>query len=190
MTSRVPMTRANLLFYTKAPRRKMDAWLDELVGEGIVDVDSDDQGEMIWIVRGAERPSHGAARIDELLRFERLGSSVRSLVRSEPAALLTTPRGPGDKSVIVSGAASFFLGPIGWLYAAPFREALPAMVVFWLLTGILRYIPFGWTLTGPLMILSAVLGVLYAWRYNQTGERTPLLLGDDDEPRALPRRRS
>src|SRR3954471_22105993 len=77
MTTRVPLTRANLLFFTKAPRKKLDAWLEAMVGEGVLDVDSDDEGEMIWTLRGAARPARGAERVEEIVKMDALSREVR-----------------------------------------------------------------------------------------------------------------
>ena len=76
MTTRVPLTRANLLFYTRAPRRKVDRWLDEMLKEGFLDIDSDDDGEMVWNVRGAARSTAGPTRIEDVTRLERLREQV------------------------------------------------------------------------------------------------------------------
>lgn len=188
MTSRVPMTRANLLFYTKASRARLDRWLDELVGDGVLDVDSDDEGEMVWAVRGAVRPASGPTRVEEVVKLERFSSQVglartALTVGSRASRALVRGGGEGDKSLIASGLLSFFLGPIGWLYAGSLREALPASVVFLLAGSLIARLFF----FVPLMPLCAVVGVLYAWRYNQNGQRTPIL-GDGDPP-ALPRKR-
>ena len=49
----MPLTRPNLQFVTGVPRAKLDKWLDQLVADGVLDVDADDDGEMVWGVRGA-----------------------------------------------------------------------------------------------------------------------------------------
>src|SRR4051794_3619444 len=65
MKTRVPMTRANVLFYTQAPRKKLGAWLDELVADGVLEVDADNDGEMLWSVRGAKRPESGPLTLED-----------------------------------------------------------------------------------------------------------------------------
>lgn len=76
------------------------------------------------------------------------------------------------------------MGPVGWLYAAPLKEAVPAIVVFLLLARILPAVIF-LPLLSILMPLSAAAGTLYAWRHNQRGERSSML----DIGRTLPPRR-
>ena len=83
----------------------------------------------------------------------------------------------GEKSWIKSGLASMLLGPIGWLYAGSFREAVPASVV-WLAFGALasKIIPM-FLLMPVLMValpLSGIAGVVYALQYNRRGGRQRL----------------
>ena len=90
------------------------------------------------------------------------------------------------KSVLVSGLLSFFLGPLGFLYAAPLREAVPASVVWLLLGALLPHFVLVWV-AGLVCPLSAVAGVLYAWSYNRTGERLPLLAQESARVKRLNR---
>lgn len=211
MTTRVPMTRANLLYYSRAPRKKVGEWLDEMVGDGVLEVDADDDGEMVWAVRGAKRPDSGPQRIEDLgeppqgkeagtsdlasrldkLRKEALGSAGGLVLASQAgrgAAALLKPRHAGDKSLIASGLLSFFFGPLGLLYAAPLKTAVPAVLLYILACSILPAF-----LLNPLLAIGAPLfglaGLAYAWRHNQKGERVPLLGSDDEKPPALPKRR-
>jgi hypothetical protein len=82
--------------------------------------------------------------------------------------------GSSQKSLVASGLLSFFFGPIGWLYAGHWKEALPAAGVLILLKFILPtflLLP----LLGVVGPVSAGVGVLYAWMYNRKGERQKLL---------------
>lgn len=210
MTTRVPLTRANILFFTRAPRKKAEQWLDALVSEGVLDFDSDDDGEVHWTVKGANRPARGADKVEDVLRLEQLGAEVRggrgptrpvkpvtgSLVPSDDVASEARTlarnalaREGGEKSLVASGILSLLLGPIGWIYAGPLKEAIPGALLFVAALWVLRLLPF--VLSGPAVSLlyaaSGALGVLYAWQYNRTGRTTPLL--SDDERPQLPGRR-
>jgi hypothetical protein len=195
MTTQMPLTRANVQFVTGVPRAKLGKWLDQLTADGVLEVDSDDEGELIWSVRGAARASSGPSKPEEVKKLADLkrevggatGSAVALIkVGASAASSLVASGGDNRKSLIASGLLSFFFGPLGWLYAAPLREAGPVALLYVLLSIIVPH--FLWL---PIIAiahpLSAAVGVAYAWRHNQKGERTSLLPGDPK--RALPPRR-
>lgn len=177
--SRVPTTRANLLAYTKVSRAELDRRLDEMLNANLVELDSDDDGELLWNVRGSSRPTFGADTIAELERKERLSSDVDRLKSGAKLALQAAGfKKPAaaieKKSLIASGGLSFFFGPLGWLYAAPLKEAIPAIVVYLLVCSILPSFILVYIL-GLVNAASGLAGVLYAWSYNQEGRRVGLL---------------
>jgi hypothetical protein len=176
--TRVPLTRANVLSYTKVPRTKAERWLDEMVKARVLDLESDADGELLWEVRGSRRPSGGAETIGELERKERLSSEVDRLTSGASLALraagLSKPtQGGQKKSMLASGALSFFFGPIGWIYAAPLKEALPAIIAYVIVCSVLPNFLLVYVL-GLVNGFSALAGALYAWSYNHGGERAPL----------------
>ena len=186
VTTRVPLTRANLSVYSGAPRAKVERWLDALVGAGVLELDSDDDGELLYQVPGAARPVSGATSIGEVVKREQLEGEVRKVTRrSAPAdepgsALARIERetrslakragaaaalrggGGGDRSVIASAALSFFLGPLGWLYAAPLKTAAAGIAGFMLLYWLLPVFLFT-PLLGLLLPASAAAGAYFAW---------------------------
>jgi hypothetical protein len=186
--SRVPLTKAHVQHLTGVPRKKVERWLDAMTVAGVLDADVDDGGEMIWTVRGAERPRGGPETVAELERLERLGAEVARA----GGALATVGRAAGltrrgqhdkdDKSVVASGALSLVLGPLGWIYAAPLREAVPAAGLY---VAALSFIPHMilWPVLGIAAPLSGLAGVYYAWRHNQTGVRTGLFTDDKTRSR-------
>lgn len=176
--TRVPLTRANVVSYTKVPRTKAERWLDEMVKARVLDLESDADGELLWEVRGSRRPSSGAETIGEVERKERLSSEVDRLTSGASLALraagLSKPtQGGQKKSMLASGALSFFFGPIGWIYAAPLKEALPAIIAYVIVCSILPNFLLVYVL-GLVNGLSGLAGALYAWSYNHSGERAPL----------------
>ena len=78
MTTRMPLTRANLQFVTGVPRAKLGKWLDQLVADGVLDVDADDDGEMVWGVRGAARAGSGPDKPEEVKKLGDLKREVAS----------------------------------------------------------------------------------------------------------------
>lgn len=197
MTTRMPLTRANLQFVTGVPRPKLGKWLDALVADGVLDVDADDEGEMVWGVRGAARAATGPKTPEEVKKLDELkrevagaapASSALALMRlGGGAAQSLVARGDGKKSLVASGLLSFFFGPLGWLYAAPLKEAVPAIVVYALFWLVFSHFALFAPLFTLLHIAFGAAGVGYAWRHNQKGERTSLVPGDPR--RALPPRR-
>lgn len=185
--TRIPLTRTNLLVATEVPRARIDGWLTELVRDGVLEVDSDAEGELLWRVRGAVRPNRGPATVNDLhklakLRDELDGASPSTLaVRPSSVLLGPSSQRPEHKSVLASGLLSLVFGPFGWLYAAPLRESLAGILVFSLVTSLVPMFALR-PLMGVLVPLIALGGVVYAWRYNRTGRRQSLL-GGGDAPR-------
>jgi hypothetical protein len=205
MKTRIPLSKAHLQYDTKARRRQLERWLDELVIEGVLEVEVGDQGEMLWTVPGAVRPLDGASTFAELERKQANRAEARRRVRKSAGrddggdelalagkalvlanrgrAELERSKGDDKKSLLVSSGLSL-LGPVGWLYAAPFRESVPALLAFAVVYKLLPSF-----LLMPILFLalplSAVAGLVYALQYNRYGERTPLFLkGEADEEEA------
>jgi hypothetical protein len=184
MTTRVPLTRANLQFVTKVERKQLERWLDEMLQAGTLEFDSDEKGELLYTVPGADRPKTGPTTAPEVVtdaaamkRLRDLKASLpgkKALVKLGADSLLAPSSGKSERSLVAAGALSFFLGPLGWLYAAPLKEAAPAIVVFLILLKIIPAILL-YPLLGILMPVSAIAGVSYAWLYNRKGTRTSLL---------------
>lgn len=101
----------------------------------------------------------------------------------EVAGLKTPTRALGKKRLLVSGGLSFLFGPLGFLYAAPLKEAIPAIVVyvaaFWLLSLVLPTLLLVWPLA-VVNVLTGVAGALYAWGFNSAGKRVPMVLKEPD----------
>lgn len=102
---------------------------------------------------------------------------------------LTKPREAGDKSWLISGALSFFFGPLGWLYAGAWRETIPASALYLIVASIVAKIVPMFLLMPVLMVvlpISGIAGVVYAIGHNRAGARIRLF-GDDDSPGDDPR---
>ena len=77
-TTRVPMTRANLIAYTHAERANMEPWLDELVKAGLLEVDSDDEGVRVAFNEPVDPPllKHGEVKVACHLHDPRFSSGL------------------------------------------------------------------------------------------------------------------
>ena len=93
----------------------------------------------------------------------------------------------GAKSWIKSGLASTAFGPLGWLYAGSFREAIPASAMWIVVAMLISKIALPTLLLWPLLLVilpaSGIAGVVYALQYNKTGKRQRLF--DKKEPKQL-----
>ena len=96
--------------------------------------------------------------------------------------------GKGGKSWIASGVASLALGPLGWLYAGSWREAVPASAA-WLLLAALASKILPMVLLMPVLLValpvSGIAGVVYALQYNRHGGRQRLFDREREKPKQL-----
>jgi hypothetical protein len=177
----------NVQLYTDTPRDRIGRWMNDLVLAGIAEVDSDDEGEIIWRIRGAARSPNGPRSIDEWTRLQRLLREVDGSDATRPAATdsrhverglgrAATPSSSGirdEKSLLASGLLSFAFGPFGWLYAAPIRDSVAGIAVVLIASALLPG-TIAASFLGLVAPLSALAGLVYAQRYNATGERRSL----------------
>lgn len=185
--TRVPLNLVNLQVMTGVDRRKMEKWLDGLVSSGILELDSDADGNFLWKVPGTPRAGSGVSTLQEWQKL----NALRSQVPAVRGASGLPARGPvqDEKSVLGSAALSFVLGPFGWIYSAPLTDAVAGIVVYMMLNALLPSFMFFWLL-GLAQPLSALMGMLYAWQYNKTGTRTSIKdmgkdVGKEDGPKKL-----
>ncbi len=206
MTTRVPLTRANIVFYSGVKTSQADKWLDEMIRDGLLDFDTDDDGELLYNVCGGKRPSVGpkeltrctackrasaagsrCSRCGQLLdshlralKEEVEGKFVSTALRKLPAsAILSSGSMQGEKNVALGGALGL-LGPFGWFYAAPLQEAAIASVAFFLMLSLSKWLVIG--LSWLILPLSALMGALYAFKYNRTGRRSGIFTEDNENP--------
>jgi hypothetical protein len=103
-----------------------------------------------------------------------MASTTALVTLDKPLAMLDKPRGKGEKSLLASAGLSLF-GPVGWLYAGSFREAVPATLAF-----AAAYYVLPSFLLAPFMFVGALassaVGLGYAWQFNRKKGRTPLFL--------------
>ncbi|MEZ4365038.1 MAG: hypothetical protein R2939_01980 [Kofleriaceae bacterium] len=80
---------------------------------------------------------------------------------------------------MTSGLLSLLLGPMGWLYAGAWREAVPAGAGYLAIAAVLSRLPF--FLVMPVMMVampvSGIVGVIYAVKHNRAGKRQRVFAG-------------
>lgn len=126
-------------------------------------------------------------------RFETLKADVKRAqdtaeLALEVAGIKTPTRKLGKKSMALSGLLSLVLGPFGWLYAAPLKEALPVALAYALILYFTPSLLFLF-IAGAINVVSAIAGLLYAWGFNSAGKRVPLFLKEKDAPTDPPLRK-
>jgi hypothetical protein len=133
-----------------------------------------------------EEPGEGAAEGGRIaaLKADVNRVATGAAIALEVAGLKTPTRPLGKKKVLVSGLLSLVLGPFGWFYAAPLKEAIPVALGYAL---VLYFVPsfLLFFLVGAVNLLSMIAGLLYAWGFNSAGKRVPLVLkekGEREEP--------
>jgi len=172
-STNVPMTLANVQAYTGATRVEVQKALDAMASAQVVELDSDDAGNLLYIVSGSARMPRGATTIGEVMKLEQLRGEV-GMAKVGGGGSLARTGGVEGKSVVASGLLSFFLGPFGFLYAAPVVEAVVPIAV---LMGLSALLPQA--LLSPIMAVAlpicGIAGVVYAVRHNKNGRRTSLL---------------
>jgi hypothetical protein len=152
----------------------------------------DRQAELVS--RRARRPSappdDAAADHDDGDGLGGVGNALQLAQKAQGMrAELARPRKAGEKSWVTSGALSLFFGPIGWLYAGSFREAIPATAAWLALAALFtKVLPFMTFIMLPALLvalpLSGITGIVYAMNYNKHGKRTRLF-GKDKEKKKL-----
>lgn len=124
-----------------------------------------------------EDEDDGPSVVSRVGRVAMFASGKALVALDKPLSMLDKPMAKGNKSLLASTGLSLF-GPLGWLYAGSFREAVPASLAFVAVASVLGYIPSfliaPFTMMG--MAASSLVGLTYAWRFNRNKGRTPLLL--------------
>jgi len=214
--SQTPLTDENVARLVGLPRADVEHGMRQLMRKGVVDMDIDAGGNIVWCVPGLKRaasqlpPAPSTETVTSPPVAKPVEVATGSAIVAQPAvvsapterrtAYVDPPKPPRQevsvsvpgigvkvgfstdperKSVLLSGGVSLLFGPFGWIYAAPWKEALPAIGIYTVLVALFPKFLVG-TLLGVLHPTCGVLGMLYAFRHNQTKRRTPLLLVDKD----------
>lgn len=197
--TRIEMTRANALDYASAvfslDRDAARVSLERLEHSGFVMSDGTADSALLLLV-GETRSAVGPRSVDDAMRLDRLEREAALAVPQKTPKWLTVTAREAEplveqKSVLASGALSLVLGPMGWLYSAPIKEAVPAMILFSLAVAVANFILPGFiasALMGAMLVASALVGMAYTARYNRTGKRTTLLEASNEPPRAAKKR--
>lgn len=152
--------------------------------EPSADEGDDDDGGVFDRLRRRGRDDADADHADGLGGAIELAGKANRL----KGELAKTPK-KGEKSWVKSGVLSLFFGPVGWLYAGSWREAVPASAAWLVSLAIISKLWFFSFLFIPIlavmMPLSGIAGAVYALSYNRKGKRQRLF-GEDKKKKQLP----
>ena len=186
-----PLTVANIVAGLRIGAAEAERHLDRMAREGHLEADVDEtEGVMVYRVRGLttsrRKESIGSALRDAAaghLIQQRLGSLGLGSER-EKALGLRQPR-KVSLGVLLGGVVP----GLGLAYAAPWKvvavATLGVIVGFKILAflSLMFAVPF----LVASAVISAILGGLYTWQFNQSGRRLPLS-SDPEIRRRLPSR--
>jgi hypothetical protein len=180
------LTTANVVSRLRVDPAKAEKMLDQMARDGRLDLEVDEtEGVVVYTVRGLTPRS--ARGVDDGWRAPARGPVAGALRRIgvEPLGVGTalafgkpfrtsSPLPPSLRRSVPAGIALGALFPgAGLAYAAPWSVvagATLAVIIGFKLLPLLLAIPLLLCATA----LSGVLGGVYAWRYNQSGRRSPL----------------
>lgn len=181
------LTAANVVAELRVDPERVERWLDRMAREGRLDLEVDeDEGVVVYRVRGLSTRARPRARLDGLaaaghLLDPRVARIAKSFMKSDRPLPLAARR-----DVRVAALLGALFPGAGLAYAAPWSVALIGTVAVWVGFKILAMVSF-FFLGVPFLVAaaacSALLGGLYAHRYNQTGRRARLL--EDESPSRL-----
>lgn len=184
-----PLTVANIVARLRIGAAEAERHLDRMEREGHLDSEVDmDEGVMVYRVRGLttsrRKDSIGSALRDAAaghLIQQRLGSLG---LGSEKALGLQQPR-KISLGVLLGGVVP----GLGLAYAAPWKVVAVATIGVIVGFKILAFVSlmFAVPFLVACAVVSAILGGLYTWQFNQSGRRLPLS-SDPEIRRRLPSR--
>lgn len=131
----------------------------------------------------AKKPAKKKAKPDVGDALELAGRAV------EVGAEATRPKEAGEKSWLTAGLLGLVFGPAGWVYAGAWRESLPAGAAY-VGVGFLasKILPVFMLMPALLVVLpvSAIVGVVYAAKFNKAGKRQRVFGENPAPPEQLP----
>lgn len=186
-----PLTVANIVADMRIGAAEAERHLDRMTRDGHLDADVDEaEGVIVYRVRGLttsrRKESLGSALRDAAagsLIQQRLGSLGLSSAR-EGGLSVRQPR-KISIGVLVGGVVP----GLGLAYAAPWKVVALATIGVIVGFKILAFISllFAVPFLVASAVISAILGGLYTWQFNQSGRRLPLS-SDPEIRRRLPSR--
>ena len=187
-----PLTVANIVVGLRIGASEAERHLAQMAKEGHLDSDFDEsEGVVVYRVRGLTKKGSGKslsgalrnAAVGTMLQ-QKLGTSFGLGGTSDKALAGTQPR------KVATGVLLGAVVPgLGLAYAAPWKVVAAATIVVIVGFKVLAF--FSLMFAVPFLVaaaaISGILGGLYTWQFNQTGQRVALS-SDPEIRRRLPSR--
>lgn len=186
-----PLTVANVVAGLRIGAAEAERHLDRMATEGHLDLEVDDaEGVVVYRVRGLTTDRRRAS-----LGWALRDAAVGSVLQQRLGALLgqtSREHGLGTRQPrkVAHGVLLGLVVPgLGLAYAAPWKVVAVATIAVLVGFKILAFVSLLFAVPFLLAaaLISAALGGLYTWQFNQTGRRLPLS-SDPEIRRRLPGR--
>lgn len=187
-----PLTVANVVAGLRIGAAEAERHLDRMAKEGHLHLEVDDaEGVVVYRVRGLttgrRRESLGGA-----LRDAAVGSALRQRFGALMDQGTSIEQGFGTRQprkVSIGVLLGLVVPGLGLAYAAPWKVVAVGTIAVIVGFKILAFVSFLFAIPFLLAaaLISAALGGLYTWQFNQTGRRLPLN-SDPEIRRRLPSR--
>lgn len=96
--SRIPLTQANLQYFAGVPRKKLDEWLDDLLGSGVLDIDIEGSESLEYIVPGSARSLEGPKTCEDYERKRDMVEEAKRRILARRSGRTSKPAPPEKKS--------------------------------------------------------------------------------------------
>ncbi len=187
-----PLTVANVVAGLRIGAAEAERHLDRMAKEGHLHLEVDDaEGVVVYRVRGLttgrRRESLGGA-----LRDAAMGSALQQrfgALMDQSKSIEQGLRTRQPRKVSIGVLLGLVVPGLGLAYAAPWKVVAVGTIAVIVGFKILAFVSFLFAIPFLLAaaLISAALGGLYTWQFNQTGRRLPLS-SDPEIRRRLPSR--
>ena len=185
-----PLTVANIVVGLRIGAAEAERHLARMAKEGHLDSEFDDaEGVLVYRVRGLTKKGSGES-LSGAIRNAAIGTMLQQKLGTSLG--LGAPNDkvfPGKRKIATGVVLGAVVPGLGLAYAAPWKVVAAATIV--VIVGFKLLAFFSLMFAVPFLVaaaaISAILGGLYTWQFNQTGQRVALS-SDPEIRRRLPSR--
>jgi hypothetical protein len=186
-----PLTVANVVVGLRIGASEAERHLERMQREGHLDEELDEaEGVVVYRVRGLTKKRGGGDSFTGALRNAAVGTMLKQRLGTSLGVGDSSSSGLAQPRKVATGVLLGAVVPgLGLAYAAPWKVVAIATIVVVVGFKVLAF--FSLMFAVPFLVaaaaLSAILGGLYTWQFNQTGKRVALS-SDPEIRKRLPSR--